>query len=214
MHAIVEFLKKLEGAKFVNEDGLEDRFQRRPPLSEEELRTFESSLPCRITEEMQELLQFSRGFDGVLSDGIDFAGVRFGLEGAFPHARELASDGFGNFWVVDMTSDSTSFGPIFYACHDAPVIVYQTDSLLHFLKEVVRFVNRPWKSEIDDVHEKFTTRIWRDNPCIKSFAECVANGDVELKTFAESLDDSWEFADLRYPKLRDGYSGGGMARKR
>ena len=137
MNAIVEFLKQLEGTIFVNEDGLEDRFQRRPPLSEQELRTLESSLPCRLPEEMQELLQFSRGFDGVLNDGIDFAGVRFGLEDIFPHARELASDGFGNFWVVDMTSASTSFGPIFYACHDAPVIVYQTDSLLHFLKEVV-----------------------------------------------------------------------------
>jgi len=88
------------------------------------------------------------------------------------------------------------------------VIVYQTDSLLHFIQEAVRFGNRPWKSEIDDVHEHFTNQVWRENPGVLSFAQCLAKGDSELKAFAESLDDSWEFVDLRNPKLGDGYSWG------
>jgi len=159
--------------------GCKDDFKLKPPLAEQELLAF------------------------------DFAdSVGFGLEDIFPHARSLAADGYGNYWVVDSTRESRFFGPIFYACHDAPVIVYQTDSLLHFIREVVRFGNQPWKSEIDEVHGTFSSRIWRENPCVLTFAQCLATGDSDLKAFAESLDESWEFADLRDPKLGDGYSWG------
>ena len=209
MNPIIEFLRQTEGTVFVNEDGLEDGFKLRPPLTERELLAFEAGLPCPLSEEVRELLRFAKGFEGVLDDGVDFAdAVGFGLENVFPHARSLAADGYGNFWIVDLTGESKSFGPIFYVCHDAPVIVYQTDSLLHFIQEAIRFGNRPWKSEIDDVHEGFTTRIWRENPGVLSFAQCLTLGDSELKAFAESLDESWEFVDLRNPKLGDGYSWG------
>jgi hypothetical protein len=208
MNPIIDSLKRTEGTIFVNEDGYRDEFKLKPPLTEPGLLAFEASLPCPLPEEIRELLRFARGFDGVL-DGIDFAdSAGFGFEDIFPHAKSLATDGCGNFWIVDLTRESKSFGPIFYACHDASVIVYQTDSLLHFLREVVRFGNKPWKSEIDDVHEIFTTRIWRENPCVLSFAECVATGDADLKALAESLDETWEFADMRNPSFGDGYSWG------
>jgi hypothetical protein len=208
MNPIINFLKQTEGTVFVNEDGYKDDFKLKQHLTEQELLAFEKSLPCALPDDMRELLRFARGFDGVL-DGVDFAdSVGFGLEEIFPHGRSLAADGYGNFWVVDLTRESKSFGPIFYACHDAPVIAYQTDSLLHFIREVVRFGNKPWKSEIDEVHETFTSRIWRENPCVLTFAQCLAAADADLKAFAESLDESWEFADLREPKLGDGYSWG------
>jgi hypothetical protein len=41
-----------------------------------------------------------------------------------------------------------------------------------------------------------------------SHSQCLATGDHELKVFAESLDETWEFIDLRAPKLGDGYSWG------
>ncbi len=208
MNPIIEFLKQAEGTVFVNQDGIKDTLKLKPPLTGQELLAFETGLPCPLPEEIRELLKFTRGFHGVL-DGINFAdAVGFGLEDIFPHARALAGDGCGNFWVVDLTRESRTFGPVFYACHDAPVIVYQTDSLLHFTQEAVRFGNKPWKSEIDDVHEGFTTRIWRENPGVLSFAQCLATGDPELKAFAESLDESWELVDLRNPELGDGYSWG------
>jgi hypothetical protein len=86
--------------------------------------------------------------------------------------------------------------------------MYQTDSLLHFLREVVRGSGSPWKSEIAEVHERLTTRIWRENPCAMSRSQCLATGDYELKAFAESVDDTWEFIDLRTPKVGEGYSWG------
>jgi hypothetical protein len=208
MNSVIEFLKQTEGTVFINKDGLKDEFRLRPPLTEQELLAFQDQLPCPLPEETRELLKFARGFDGVL-EGIEFADTsEFGLEEILPHARALATDGFGNYWVVDLTKETTLFGPILYVCHDAPVVVFQTESLLHFVQEVVRFGNKPWKSEIDDVYETFSDRIWRENPCVLSFKQCFTSEDVELKAFAGSLDESWEFADLRNPKLGDGFSWG------
>jgi hypothetical protein len=207
MNPIIQFLKQTEVAVFIDEDGLKNSFKLLPPLTEPELTRFAEGLPCPLPQEIHELLRFARGFEGIL-DGIQFADpVGFGLEDVLPHARTLAGDGCGNFWVVDLTSESQSFGPIFYVCHDPAVVVYQTDGLLHFIQEAVRFGSRSRKSEIDDVHEAFATRIWRENPGVLSFAQCLV-GDSELKSFAESLDESWEFADLRNPKLGDGFSWG------
>jgi hypothetical protein len=130
------------------------------------------------------------------------------MEEIFPCQITVASDGFGNFWTVDLTKESKTWGPIFYACHDTPVVVYQTDSLVHFVEEALRFGNRPWKSEINDVHERLSDRVWSENPGVISYADCIAGNDPDLTAFASSLDESWEFNDLRSPQIGDGFSWG------
>jgi hypothetical protein len=209
MNPIVELLRRSERTVFINEDGIEDRFVLMPPLEEPELAAFEASLPCPLPGDIGEVLRFARGFDGILG-GVSFAdpSAAFGMKEIFPHPVTLAGDGFGNFWVVDLPRESRSWGPIFYASHDAPVIVYQTDSLLHFVEEVICFGNKPWKGEIDDVHERLSDGIWRENPGLLTFAQCIQSDDSEIRVFAESLDETWEFIDLRKPKLGDGFSWG------
>lgn len=51
---------------------------------------------------------------------------------------DMAHDGFGNYWVADLTSRSTEWGPIYFACHDPPVVVFQSPNLSHFLAEVLK----------------------------------------------------------------------------
>lgn len=211
MNPIIDLLEHSRGAVFVNEDGVEDHFEVLPPLSDQELVQFAASLPCPIPDDVIELLKFARGakLGGGLQE-ISFADLSsgFGLEEIFPNGVPIAADGFGNYWIVDLTSESTHWGPIFYACHDAPVIVYQTDSLLHFIDESIKFGHKPWKSEINDVHEQLADRIWRENPGVMQFQSCVESADSELRSFAESLDATWEFIDLRNAKLGDGLSWG------
>jgi len=192
-----------------NEDGLEDRLELMPPLTDQELAAFEAGLSCRLPSEIRDLLEFARGFSGVL-DGLSFSGVPhgFGAEEIFPYGISLAGDGAGNFWVGDLTSDSRSRGPIFYACHDPPVVVYQAEGLSHFIQEAIRFVNRPWKSEISGVHGKLSHRLWRDNPGVLSFAQCLNARDQDIRAFARSLDETWQLIDLRNPRLGDGFSWG------
>lgn len=88
------------------------------------------------------------------------------------------------------------------------MIVHQTESLLHFVSEMVRGSNAPWKSDIADVYTKFAGRIYRQNPLVQTRSQSLATGESELRAFAESLDETWEFIDLRNPKMGDGYSWG------
>ena len=217
MNSIIEFLKQSEGAVHIDETGKEQTLRLLPPLTEQELSAFEASLPCALPEDMRELLRLTSGFEGAacrLGDRFAIEEVRFadvegfGLEDVFPHAKELAVDGCGNSWIIDLTSESKTFAPIFFSCHDPPVIVYQTASLLDFLREVIRGSNPPWESEIAEVDRTLAGRIWHENPHVLSHPYCLTSGDHDLKTFAESLDETWEFIDLRAPKLGDGYSWG------
>lgn len=211
MNPFIDLLERNRSTVFVNEDGITDRFDLLPGLNEHELAEFEASLPCAIPNDIRELLRFARGAH--LGGGLEeiwFADRSggLGLEQIFPHALLVAADGCGNYWVVDLTSESKHWGPVFYACHDAPVIVYQTEGLLHFIEEAIRSGNEPWKSEIDDVHEQLADRIWTQNPGVMDFQSCVESSDGDVRGFAESLDATWQFIDLRNAKIGDGFSWG------
>ena len=211
MNSIIELLKANEGKLLINQDGLEDHLKLLPGLTEDQLMKLERSLPCPIPQDIRELLLLTNGFNvGGGLDEISFSDPfwAFGMEETFPHAMPLCADGFGNYWIVDLTSESHSWAPIFYVCHDPAVVVFQTDSLLHFVEEAIRFGNEPWRSELDDVHEKFSNRIWRENPKVLEHAQCLADGDPDLRTFAQPLDETWQFIDLRGPNLGDGFSWG------
>lgn len=205
----LDILKKAEGTRFVDEDGNIDALKLLPPLSPEELSELKAAIPCPLPSEARELLEYCRGFDGVL-ESIDFSGLLpgFGMEEIFPHAVPIAHDGFGNYWVVDLTAESTTWGPIFFVCHDAPVIVFQTDSLAHFINEIIKLGSSPWRSEINEVHENHHDRIWRENPGLLTFDQGMQSADSDLKAFARSLDDSWWLIDLRDAKVGDGFSWG------
>lgn len=206
----LEVIRQAEGMTFENEDGYVDELKLLPPLSDSELRDLEARIPCPLPAEARDLLSHCRGFEGGSLESINFSGLypRFGQEEIFPCGIPIAHDGFGNYWIVDLTRESTTWGPIFFACHDAPVIVYQTSTPAHFISEVIRFGNPPWKSEIDDVHEKYHHRIWSDNPGMMPYEECLNSGDNELVEFARSLGDKFLFIDLRNARVGDGFSWG------
>jgi len=207
----VDVLREAAGMRLVDEDGNVETLTLLPGLTEEELKGVEAGLPCALPAEAREVLTFCRGFEGGPLESVDFSGQQlagFGLEEVFPCGVPIAHDGFGNYWVVDVVSTSKSWGPIFFACHDAPVIVFQTDRMEHFIKEVIRMSNEPWESEIDDVHEKYHDRISRDNPGVMTHEDCLKSRDADLRAFAESLDETFLFVDLRNAKVGDGFSWG------
>jgi hypothetical protein len=213
MATALELLKRLVGE---SSDGKNLGLELLPPLTDDEFRRLEKQIPCPIPEEARELFRYARGFSvhNPLLHGahrefsvIDLSGLdaEFGLEQVFPHALSIADDGCGNSWVIDLTSDAKSWGPFFYACHDAPVVVYQADGLADFIEHAVRPASR---SEMEAVHEELATRIWLENPGALTFEECADSKDEDMKAFAQALDASYQFIDLRTPKLGDGFSWG------
>src|SRR5262245_17846478 len=136
---VVDIVRRAGETEFTSEDGDPFRVELLPGLSETELREFASKLPCPLRADVRELLAFCRGLEGSALDVVDFTGrdLSFEYEPAFPHGLPIGGDGFGNFWVVDLQPHSREFGPIYFACHDAPVILFQSPHLEHFLRELV-----------------------------------------------------------------------------
>lgn len=210
--AVVTPLKLMRDASrkaFTNEDGETFTLELRPPLSEPEIVAFEARLPCPIPAAVRELLAYCGGFSGGAADFVDFTGqdCMFEYEG-FPHGVPIAADGYGNFWVVDLVPESKIWGPIYFACHDAPVILYQSPSLEHFLTELFKCSVPPYESLIDDVHEDRLFEVWRNNPGVMSQEECLRSQDHELRRFAEKLGPSFEIIDLRNADVGFGFSWG------
>jgi hypothetical protein len=213
----LDVIKEAEGTQLEDESSTVTTLKLLPPLNDAEMRDLESSLPCPLPAEARELFSYCRGLDGGLEGAftdivqeVEFSGLGdgFGLEEIFPHAVAIVHDGAGNFWVIDLVMDSTSWGPIFYACHDPPVIVYQTDSLAHLISQLLRLGNSPWESELAEVADERAGRVWLENPGVMTHEQCLSSGDADLEAFARSLDETWLFVDLRRPRLGDGFSWG------
>ena len=202
-------IRRARASTLIDEDGNVVMLELLPGLSRVELQDFADRVPCSLPPEIAVLLGACSGLEGTI-DQVDFTGMipTFEFEMAFPHGLPLAADGFGNFWVIDLHPNSTRWGPIYFVCHDAPVILYQSDSLEEFLIELFRMFEPPHESLIDDVHEDRPARVWRTNPGVLSYEQCLRSEDPILSAFARELDDSFQVIDLRSAKPGDGFSWG------
>lgn len=207
--SLVEIVQQASLLPLTTEDGKPAWLELAPPVSEEELLLLESEIPCALPDEVRELLRFSSGFGGGAIDLVDFTGERcsFEFESAFPHGLPIAADGMGNFWVVDLTRSSLTWGPIYFACHDPPVILYQSATIAEFLEDLFRLSEPPYESPVADVQRDHLD-VWRTNPGVREHAECLTSGDPELRSFADRLGPTFQFIDLRDASVGFGFSWG------
>ena len=208
--AAVDVLREAARRQLVSDDGEPVRLDFDPPLTEPEIGAFQQTLPCPLPPDIRELLRFCRGFEGGAADFVDFTGARcsFAHEEVFPHGLPIAADGYGNFWVVDLTPQSTAWGPIYFACHDAPVILYQGPDLEHFLAELLKLSAPPHTSAVSEVHDDRRHHVWRKNPGVRPQAECLASGDPVLSAFARELEPAFQVVDMRNCDVGFGFSWG------
>ena len=123
-----EVLEAARGEVFVDEDGAEIRLELEPPAPDEEIARLEGRLPGVLPPDVTELLELTRGF--CLGDlEVELLGVLGQyLEGAAAGQLDILADGHGNSWFVEVHSDGT-WGSVFFAGHDPPVLLYQSDDL-------------------------------------------------------------------------------------
>ena len=100
------------------------------------------------------------------------------------------------------------WGPIYFCCHDAPVLLLQAVTVGQFAEEVIRMLIPPHRSLIDDVHEDRLFRVWKENPGVIGHAVALASSDPEIRAFAAGLDARFELIDLRDAPVGMGYSWG------
>ena len=186
---LVNIVRQASQQPLTAEDGTSSPLVLEPPLSESDVQALETELPCPIPADVRELLRFCSGFSGGAVDFVDFTGRQcmFEYAPAFPHGLPIAADGFGNFWVVDLLPTSTIWGPIYFACHDAPVILYQSATLQEFLSELFKSSVSPYQSLVNDVHEDRLFNVWRKNLGVLQHVECIVSNDLHLRFFAQDL---------------------------
>ncbi|MFO1501315.1 MAG: SMI1/KNR4 family protein [Verrucomicrobiota bacterium] len=205
----IDHIKAAQQSELVHEDGERVRVELTPPLALAEIESLQVKVGQPLPQELHEVLAFCSGIDGCL-EGIDFTGRAMAFEHTevFPHGLPIAADGFGNFWVLDLTPATTQVAPVFFACHDAPVVLYQSPDLASFLVEVFRMVTPPNKSLVDDVHEDLVFDVWRKNPDVMDQAVASDSQDPVMRTFAQSLPPNFQIVDLRNVQPGMGFSWG------
>jgi hypothetical protein len=208
MESPIDILRRAVRTERFDEDGGLIQLELLPPLADDDLDQFRARLPCALPPQIGELLKFCRGFEGGAADTVDFLGeLPYGHEEIFPNGLPIAGDGFGNFWVVDLHARSTDFGPVYFACHDPPVIALQNTSFSGFLSDVLRLDNEEM-SPIDFVHDEATSSIWQDDSVAISRLDALESNDQVLQDLAQRLPEGFLIADLRNAKVGNGFSWG------
>ncbi len=204
-----EQLKAILTEKYTSEDGDEYQVELKPGLTDQQIDDLEKGFPTgQIPNEIRELLKFTSGFEFYGLEEVNFVGVgQFGFEEFFPTSVQLAGDGFGNFWVLDINKNG-QWGNVFYVCHDPAVIVKHSDNLAEFIKHVDEFGKKGKESNLDVIHEVTVMDIWTINNGFMDKSTALASTDEKLKLFASSLPDNFVISDLRDKPIKSGFAWG------
>jgi len=206
-HDPLAVLERIRASKLADQDGDQIVPEFGPPLSSDEIVELRAEIGIPLPRELEAVLAETRSIDGM--EQIDFTGRTMDVELSeiSPSGLPIAADGFGNFWFLDLTPDDADTVPVFFHCHDPPVVAYQGPSLGDFLHELLRLYEPPHESAVRDVHDEAVFDVFRTNPGVIDHAAALA-GDDELREFATSLDETFELVDLRTPKIGAGFSWG------
>lgn len=205
---LVEQLKTLLNKRYESEDGEEFTVELLPGLSDQEIDEIAKQLPGEtIPPHIRELFRFAKGFTFYGLDEVSFDGVgMFGFEELFPSAVQLAGDGFGNFWIVDIDAKG-HWGNVFYVCHDPAVVVKHSDDLSQFLQHVDEYGKDHENAHLNMIHEKIVHDIWKKNS-FSTINEAKNAQDSILNQFVKSLPDNFVIADLRNAPNTSGFAWG------
>lgn len=204
-----ETLKSILTENYLSEDGDEYKVELKKGLTQQEIEVLAKKLPTgKLPNEIIELLKFTSGFEFYGLEEITFDGAeQFGFEEFFPNSIQLAGDGFGNFWILDVDKNGT-WGNVFYVCHDPAVVVKHSDNLTQFIEHINDFGKNGNKSNLDIIHEKVVMEIWSKENGFLEIENARQSNDTILKNFALSLPDNFVVADLRNKPNQSGFAWG------
>jgi hypothetical protein len=207
--AALEQLKAILNNRYETEDGDEYQVELKQGLSDEQIDNLAKQLPTgHIPNDIRDLLKFASGFEFSGIDEVTFNGIgQFGFENVFPHSVQLAGDGFGNFWILDVDNKG-NWGHVYYVCHDPAVVVKHSEDLAEFIKHVDEFGKQGSQSHLDTIHEKTVMDIWSINNGFIDVEQAKNSSDTTLKNFATQLPDNFVVADLRKKPNGAGFAWG------
>jgi len=198
-----DVLLRAAGRKLIDVDGEGELVSLQPPASPARVAEIEGELGFALPRELTELLSLSAGLDMEVQESLDLASIEpCPWEGPLGQVMNLVGDGAGNYWVVELHPGMEILGPVWFVCHDAPVLVYQSPDLAAFVDDYLRFCAAPHDGPVASVVREAVQRVWtqRDLPS----SDLLDSQDPVLRDFARRLGDGWFIRDLRHAKPGDG----------
>jgi cell wall assembly regulator SMI1 len=208
--APLERLKSLLAERYVSEDGDEYKIELLPSMTELEIDDLAKSFPSgRIPEDIRELLKFARGFEFNGLEEVRFDAIRYSgfPDFLFPYSVELAGDGLGNSWVMDLGKNG-DWGHVYYVCHDTKVVVRHSENLTEFIEHIHEFGKDIFQSNLWIIHEEGLSKMMRRDGGFTELETARKSEDKVLKNFALSLPENYVVADLRNKPNRSGFVWG------
>jgi hypothetical protein len=202
----VQRLRSVAESTLVDSRGRAVSLRLLPGLDETELEALRGSFPVPLPTELLRLAGATRGVEGLLD--LDLTGETHSVEVGelMPAGLPVAADGFGNFWVLDLTPDTIDVAPVFFLGHDPAVLLYQAPDLATFIDEAVKRFEPPHRSQVEDVRQDRLHDVWGSRPGALPRKAALSSPDAALREFAATLDDAWTVVDLRHRQV-----GGGIA---
>lgn len=198
-------LESILSNQYESEDGDLYKIELLDGMTDNEIKNLKCQLPNNILpSEIEELLKFSKGFKfhGLEEIRFDALGY-FGFEEMFPYSIQLAGDGFGNFWVLDIDSKG-NWNSVYYVCHDPAVIVKHSENLSEFIQHIDEFGQKGNQSNLDIIHEKIVMDIWEEE--IGIMEKNKRDYDFEIEKL--DLPERFLVADLTDKPIKTGFSWG------
>jgi hypothetical protein len=193
-----------KGGGLRDEDGAAVVLDLRPPADAATLAALRdryTGLGAVVPAELSRLLALTSGTEALLD--LDLSGERHSIEVAelLPAGHPVAADGYGNFWLLDLTPDTVETAPVFFAGHDPPVLLVQAETLAGFVDQALGALepDRPAGRDttVDAVRADRLFQVGRRAPGSVPWRAASTSGDHALREFAASLDESWTVVDLR-----------------
>ena len=210
MRTCIEIIQEAIKTPLMNNSGDTISVSLLPALTSTQINDLEAKHKLRIPEELRVLLGFCSGIEGLL-EYIDFTGSKsdpVDAIGVFVKVVPIAGDVLGNIWFLDVGDERLENAPVFFLCHDPPVVIYQSPNVASFLEEVVRIYLPPHKSLVLQCSEDAIFRVWEKNPGVIERNVAVSSGDQSLKAFAGMLTNDFQIVDLRRAEPGMGFSWG------
>ena len=197
-------IKSILNNEYESEDGDKYKVELFDGMSDNEIEEFRKNLPKNnLPKEIEELLRFAKGFNFYGLNEIRFDAFReFGFEKVFPNSINLAGDGFGNFWILDIDNNG-EWKEIYYVCHDPPAIVKHSNNLSEFIHHVDEFGRLGRESNLDIIHEKIVGDIWTEKISIMEKNETDYEFSQEFMTL---LPEMFMIADLSDKPIQTGFN--------
>ncbi|WP_027420553.1 SMI1/KNR4 family protein [Crocinitomix catalasitica] len=170
-----------------------------------EITEYKKQLPNNfLPTEIEELLKFSKGFEFFGLEEVRFDSFgHFGFEEMFPNSIQLAGDGFGNFWILDIDANG-NWNSVYYVCHDPAVIVKHSENLSQFIEQIDEYGKKGNESILDVIHEQTVMEIWTDKVGIMEKNQKkydFENGQIQLP-------EIFLVADLTNEPIKAGFPWG------